>query len=1417
MKTKPRQSRSYLSKLYISILLVASILFSGCVGPDSTNETMSEGASKGLVIPCSEDLSAQGDEFLILAPKMLFSGGESSVTMAAFANRHPVTRCIQYKLIDEDNNEIPLLQASTGESGHSVASFVVPALVEGRYVLNAEPVGSDIEFKTVVEVVKGNPIFIETDKPIYKPGQTIHGRILILNNNLLPVEQDLTVEITDAKGIKVFKEELISNEYGVASFDLPLASELNLGTWKIKATSGSSASVVDIRIEKYVLPKFNVDVTTPKDWFLVSEDITGTVSADYFFGKEVDGEVTIEASRYVGTWEEYATFSSSLEDGSVEFELPPVGYVAGTYGAGVQGSLMINITVTDTGSHSEKYTKLLTISESPVIMQLIPESSVIKPEMPLQVLVVTKDPDGNPVDSMVELTIEFRNEDYRGTKKDMSVDTENGAALVSLDVPDDATNLYIHAITVEGDSQAYMSLNAAYSPSSSFIHLSQTSDGVPEVGGKISFTVYSTNSGTVFYDVVANGRTVYSATSSQRDITIPVTPQMSPQAKIVAYMINPNSEVSADALPFDVQFATQVDLDADFDKEEVTPGDDVSVDFNAGNQSMIGFSIVDESVYALSEGRLNLKQVFDELERRFMEPQAEAHPAPSWYRQGAYDVMESAGMVVLASPGISVPQAEVEWIEDGMDFAEMAMEAEANGIVPPRAQQIEQKSVVDEENMAIAGEEPLAEVQRMRQFFPETWVWMPDLLTDEDGRAHLDLTAPDSITTWRMHAVSSGPSGIGISEADLKVFQQFFLDPELPYAVTRGEEFPVTVQVYNYLDTPQDVRLTLSGADWFELVGDSRQEVSVDANSVNHVSFTIKPTDIGIKTIEITAQTPTKADAVKKEIIVEAEGTEREIVENGILKAGSVELDPRLPVGIVDDSGKILVSFTPSIVAQTISGVDSLLAIPFGCGEQNMILFAPDVEILRYIKATGQDNPEIQAKAEMFIITGYQRELTYQRNDGSFSAFGESDPEGSLWLTSFVLSSFSGARDVTTIDEDVLVWAADWIEDKQENDGSWEPTGFVIHQDMMGGLSGTYALSAYVTLALKEYGHASPIVMTRAQNYLEENLDNQDDPYALAVGTLTLQRLDSPKADVALNKLLALSREDENGIYWGYDSEVFPVKKYGDYMYNPPSSKNVETTAYATLALMEAKKPAANSALKWIAVQRNSNGGFSSTQDTVMAFKALMTAAASAGQDIDATVSVYADGKKIKSMDLNSDNYDVLQIVEVPEGSDNVHLELNGSGEVNYQMVKKFNEILPDFVKHEEIDLDVVYDATNVYVDDIVTVRARLKYNGMPGIGGLVVNSSGMMIVDIAVPTGFSPVISSLDALKDDKIITRYEIAGRKVILYINELTVGQELEFTMEVRALFPVKAVIPDSRAYSYYNPEVKAELKGVDIVVA
>ena len=58
---------------------------------------------------------------------------------------------------------------------------------------------------------------------------------------------------------------------------------------------------------------------------------------------------------------------------------------------------------------------------------------------------------------------------------------------------------------------------------------------------------------------------------------------------------------------------------------------------------------------------------------------------------------------------------------------------------------------------------------------------------------------------------------------------------------------------------------------------------------------------------------------------------------------------------IVDGSARGYVALTGSYLTQTIEGLEKLLQMPFGCGEQNMILFAPNVFVARYLKETEPD------------------------------------------------------------------------------------------------------------------------------------------------------------------------------------------------------------------------------------------------------------------------------------------------------------------------------------------------------------------------------------------------------------------------------------------------------------------------------
>jgi CD109 antigen len=207
----------------------------------------------------------------------------------------------------------------------------------------------------------------------------------------------------------------------------------------------------------------------------------------------------------------------------------------------------------------------------------------------------------------------------------------------------------------------------------------------------------------------------------------------------------------------------------------------------------------------------------------------------------------------------------------------------------------------------------LAEVERIRQYFPETWLWL-DLETDSSGRITEPVTVPDSITTWMLRAVAISPDyGLGVAENELVVFQPFFLTIDLPYSAIRGEEFPVSVAVYNYLDTPQEVQVDIAGSDWFELLDSPTKTITIAPNDIGAAEFMIRPVSLGSNNVEISARSAAAADAVIKTIIIEPEGVPREILDNITLAGGITRnIDTSLPDVIVDDSGRVYIAVTSS-------------------------------------------------------------------------------------------------------------------------------------------------------------------------------------------------------------------------------------------------------------------------------------------------------------------------------------------------------------------------------------------------------------------------------------------------------------------------------------------------------------------------
>ncbi len=1380
---------------------------------------------------CTTQKVSAADSYVAIVPDVLHIGRAEAVSLSLTSGGQLVKDNIEVTLL-KDNKTITSARQAVNGAG-TVTINVPQNAVEGKYEVEVK--GTGFTDKATVSVERSFLVFVETDKPIYKPGQTINMRVLTLDVELKPLTENATVEVLDAKGIKIFRTVVATDEYGMATLALPISSEPNLGVWKINVITDKSRNQLDVRVEEYVLPKYEIAVELPKEWFLVNEPIKGKITANYSFGKPVTGEVKIEALKYVGQWQTYSTFTKAI-NGTVDFELPPASYVAGTPANGGQGNIQLNITVEEKSTgYIEKTSRLFTVAQSSVNLQLIPEGSVFKPGLPFSFLVVTETPDNKPVDAKVDTTVTYSNSKFETIKTDKkTVQTVKGKAILDITPPEGAIALSIEAFELTPVSsvqpaRAYKVLQASYSPSGNFIHVEQTSEGTPKVGQKIIFNINSTNRAVNFYyEVIARGKVVFSAYTTNKEISFSTTPLMSPTSKLLVYQILPNSEVAADFLPFNVEAAYPQTVTAEFNKAEARPAEEVQLNITTQGRAKVGIAVVDKSVFILAENRMNLQQVFDELERLYMGPQAEIHEVsfyPVTTTIGAADVFKNAGVVVMTNN--TIPAGKEYQAQGGGNFLDKIGRffgggMEKGGIMPPGMMVVPSPAPAQVTVQAPpAAQSPaggLAEVQRVRQFFPETWLWF-DEVTPASGKITKKFTVPDSITTWMLRAVAvSKTNGLGVAESSLRVFQPFFLTIDLPYSAIRSEEFPVRVAVYNYLNATQTVQVDIEKSDWFELLDTSTKTIVIGANDIGGAQFMIRPTKLGIKDVKISARSSAAADAAIKTIIIEPEGVAREIVDNLALSAGTNKtIDTSIPQIVVNDSGRAYIAVTSSFLTQTINGLDALLQMPSGCGEQNMIVFAPDVYITKYLQGSGQLKPEIMAKAEKLMITGYQRELTYRRTDGSFSAFGMNDQSGSLWLTAFVLKSFAQAKGIIYIDDGVLNSAMNWITSHQSSDGSFDQVGFVHHQEMLGGLKGKDALTAYTAIALMEAGEK--VSSGKAVAYLEGKLSGMTDPYAVAITTYALELAKSAKAGDAHKKLLSLAKEDANGMYWGGDVIVpEPVTRNDRMMpmFRPDINRSagIETTAYATLALVKhGDAVSASKSAKWLVSKRNAYGGYGSTQDTVVTLQSLTEYATNARSDADLTVTLKGGGVD-KQFKINNTNFDVLQIVEVPVNVQ-IQMTVTGKGDAIGQVVRRFSEPAADTAPAAQmLKVDVKYDTTDVAVNDLVKVSVNLAFNPLPELN---VSEAGMIVVDVSVPTGFAPVTDSIVAVtKKLPNIKRYDIAGRKVIFYVDNMKPGDKIAFDFQVKALYPVKAQGVTSTAYSYYKPDIKGEVLSPAVTV-
>ncbi len=396
---------------------------------------------------------------------------------------------------------------------------------------------------------------------------------------------------------------------------------------------------------------------------------------------------------------------------------------------------------------------------------------------------------------------------------------------------------------------------------------------------------------------------------------------------------------------------------------------------------------------------------------------------------------------------------------------------------------------------------PAAADTHVRSWFPESLYVAPEIITDRTGRASVTIPVADNITTWRLAMIASTASGaIGGGSSSLKVFQDFFTEMDLPVTLTQGDEDSIPVAIYNYSGASGSVRMQLDQNDWFSLESDTAQKtVAVESGRVGASQFTISAKRIGKFKVTLRAvldAAPKRADIVVREIEVVPNGREQSIVFNGRLDS-VVKQAVSFPPSAIPDANAVLVRLYPGPMSQIVEGMDTLLRMPSGCFEQTSSSTYPNVLALDYMKRTKKVTPEISAKAEGYISSGYQRLVTFEVPGGGFSWFGQA-PANKI-LTAYGLMEFADMAKVHDVDPRLIERTQAWLAGQQQPDGSWKPDAQFINEGATNRFNNdVLRITAYIAWALEISGYRGPAT-DRGKQYVEKHLASPLDAYTLAV------------------------------------------------------------------------------------------------------------------------------------------------------------------------------------------------------------------------------------------------------------------------------------------------------------------------------
>lgn len=689
-----------------------------------------------------------------------------------------------------------------------------------------------------------------------------------------------------------------------------------------------------------------------------------------------------------------------------------------------------------------------------------------------------------------------------------------------------------------------------------------------------------------------------------------------------------------------------------------------------------------------------------------------------------------------------------------------------------------------------------------RTKFPDTAYWNPNLKTDQNGKATIEVKLPDSLTTWRLSVVANSQgAAFGSNSSEFIVSRDVLIRPFLPRFLSVGDQSKLGAILVN--TSGQDQKLIAKIETQGIKINDdsSKAETIPDGGQVRVTwnTLTLDGKSAKIK-LTVSGEDGSAKDAIEINLPVKSYSVPEVVATAGQAKdVGNEKIV--LPKELDTTQGQASLTLSPSLGSASFDAMSYLNEYPYFCTEQITSKFTPAVLIHRILVSAKIDHSGVAnvKDLEETINDGIQRLNTQQHADGGWGWWVESDSDP--FITAYAFQGLVEAKkDKFPVSDQTLGKAQEYL----MNTLSYRSNGTSL---------GT---QAFILYALKGRG-------LNLSSY-ESNLYQRRFELSLkARANLVIAMHDSGmngQAKKLLQELISLSKKTATTTHWEEPKNTY---------YFMGDNTTLTATVLEALSIMDSRNPLIPEVVRFLMTTRY-DGHWSSTLDTAAVIKSVsFMLLKNNDQHVDENYKVTLNGKNILQGKFTKDDLLTLVAKTMPVsqfkigGSNSLQISKSGQGNLYYNINLKY--YLP-FSEIDPLEQGMVVERELVDGDGNPLSKTSITQNSEAWVRLTVVapEERHFVAIEDILPAGLESVNESLKnvttlSAKAPKskntgsyfyYFNHKEYHDDRTTLFADYLPAGV-YEVLYRVRATVPGLYHYPPASAYQMYTPDVSGHSDG------